>query len=195
MKQKLYEEIDGFENENENGNGPSYKDFNIGFRYLEGALCETLRLYPSVPTIGRDCKNDIVLPIKDENGNHHVIRSGDFVLSSQYVMGRCPRIWGEDCLEFKPERWKEKGINTFDQYKFVSFNINPRLCLGKQFAMVEAKAFMYYFLREFTFEMVAEKPVEIQTGIILNMKSGLFVRLNVRTESNCSIPPEMAGNT
>ena len=178
VREKLYAEIDGFDDRN--GDGPTYREFNTGFRYLEGALCETLRLHPSVPTIGRDCKRDIVLPIKDENGNNHVIRAGESIYSSPYVTGRCPRIWGDDCLEFKPERWAEKGINTFDQYTLTIFNINPRLCLGKQFAMMEAKTFMYNFLKKFTFERVDEKPVEICTGVILNMNSGLFVNLKVR---------------
>ena len=71
VKKRVYEEIDSFENE------PSYNDFQTGFRYLEGALCETLRFHPSVPVIGRWCSKDIVLPIKDQNGNNYVIRRGD----------------------------------------------------------------------------------------------------------------------
>merc|ERR1712087_479360 len=140
---------------------------------MEGALCETLRLHPSMPTIGRSAVRDIELPA-DAKGTKHVIRAGDLVLSSGYITGRCPRIWGEDALEFKPERWAAKGINSFDQYKFTSFNVNPRLCLGKQFAMTEAKVFVYHFLRNFKFERVPEKEVIIQSGVILNMKTGLF---------------------
>ena len=179
VKHKLYEEIDGFI---KNGKEATYNDIASGFRYLEGALCESLRLWPSVPVIGRHCEQDIELPAKDINGNNYIIRKGDHVLSSPYVTGRCDKIWGSDVLQFKPERWSEKGINTYDQYTFTAFNINPRLCLGKQFAMTEAKIWMYHFLRNFEFEACKDKKVKIRTGAILNMETGFHIKLGQR---NC----------
>lgn len=124
IKQQIYEEIDSY---HKNGSEPTYNDFVSGFRYLEGALCETLRLWPSVPIVGRDCMKDIVLPAKDANGNNYIIRKGDHCFADNYVLGRSPKIWGDDALQFKPERWAEKGLNTYDQYLFPVFNVNPRL--------------------------------------------------------------------
>uniref|UniRef100_A0A6N2MN06 Cytochrome P450 n=1 Tax=Salix viminalis TaxID=40686 RepID=A0A6N2MN06_SALVM len=44
-------------------------------------------------------------------------------------------IWGEDCQEFKPERWLSPEEDKFeapkDGYKFVAFNAGPRTCLGE----------------------------------------------------------------
>ena len=177
VREKVVAEVDGFEGQN--GNGPEYNDVLNGFRYLEGALCETLRLYPSVPCLGRHAERDIELPIKDENGQHYVIRKGDDVLSSPFIQARTPRIWGDDCLEIKPERWT-KGVNTFDQYKFSHFNVSPRLCLGKQFAITEAKTFMYHLFKNFTFELVTDKPMEFVSGVILNFKGGLMVKVRAR---------------
>ncbi|UZJ51999.1 hypothetical protein CBS101457_001319 [Exobasidium rhododendri] len=57
-----------------------------------------------------------------------------------------PEIWGEDCLEFKPERFLEKGedgrsrVKEFSQFKFHSFNAGPRMCLGKTLAIYEGMA-------------------------------------------------------
>eukprot|EP01084_Bolivina_argentea_P246297 412224_1 len=178
VKNKLLAEINSYNNGDRQE--PSYRQFVSGFRYLEGVLCESLRLHPSVPVIGRSCAKDIVLPIKDVNGNNYVIRKGDDVLTSPFVCGRCPKIWGSDALIFKPDRWKEKGINTYDQYQFSAFNIAPRLCLGKQFAITEAKVYMYYFLKNFTFERTRDGEISIKQGAILNMENGLFVKLNVR---------------
>ena len=174
VRDQLYAEVDAYSKE------PSYGEFISGFRYLEGALCETLRLWPSVPFIGRCAMRDFEIPVERDCGvGNYVIREGDLVLSSCYVSGRNPNIWGEDCLEFKPERWKEKGINTFDQYTFSSFNINPRLCLGKQFAMTEAKVFMFHFLKRFTFERDEKTEVIIKNGVILNINE-LVLRLRLR---------------
>ncbi|XP_069146176.1 alkane hydroxylase MAH1-like [Solanum lycopersicum] len=67
--------------------------------YLHGALCETLRLFPSV-AIEHKLPHDFdILP-----SAHHVSPNTRVVLSL-YTMGRMESIWGEDRLEFKPERW------------------------------------------------------------------------------------------
>ncbi|KAJ0098003.1 hypothetical protein Patl1_27587 [Pistacia atlantica] len=51
-------------------------------------------------------------------------------------------IWGDDCLEFKPQRWiSEKGrIKHEPSYKFLAFNAGPRTCLGKEVAFTQMKA-------------------------------------------------------
>lgn len=52
---------------------------------------------------------------------------------SDWTMARMPEIWGEDCKEFKPERFLIKGkdgqmrIKEFSQFKFNSFNAGPRM--------------------------------------------------------------------
>ena len=177
-KRKVIAEIDEFADQHPNG--PEYSDILKGFRYLEGALCETLRLNPSVPCLGRVALKDIELPIQDENGKNFVVRKGDDLLSVTYVSARTPRIWGDDCLELKPERWAEKGINSHDQFKFPHFFVGKRLCLGKQFAITESKTFMYYFLKNFDFERVDDKPLELASGVILNFKGAFNVRVSVR---------------
>lgn len=44
-------------------------------------------------------------------------------------------VWyGEDCLEFQPERWLSTDGTKFvyhDSYRFIAFNAGPRICLGK----------------------------------------------------------------
>eukprot|EP01084_Bolivina_argentea_P184595 318362_1 len=156
---------------------PTFKQFQTQFGYLEGALCESLRLHPPVPLNMKGCILDTKLPIKDECGKNYVIRKGDRVFISHYTMGRCPKIWGDDPLTFEPNRWKAKGMNTYNQYEFGVFNVAPRMCLGKTFAMTEAKVFMYYFLKNFEFERVKDSPVIVKNGAILNMDTGLHIHL------------------
>eukprot|EP01084_Bolivina_argentea_P314323 544432_1 len=159
---------------------PTYSDFGEGFRYLECALCETMRLWPPVPINYKGCIKDVVLPIKDKNGKNYVIRKGDQVLIDHYVNGRDPKYWPNP-LKFDPDRFdKKKGINTYDEYVYGVFNIAPRGCLGKKFAILEAKVFMYYFLKAFEVEKVKDKNVMMKTGAILNMATGFYVNLKER---------------
>ncbi|KAK9927165.1 hypothetical protein M0R45_024364 [Rubus argutus] len=66
--------------------------------YLKAALSETLRLYPSVPQDFKHTVNDDILP------DGTFVPAGSSVTYSIYAIGRMKFIWGEDCLEFKPER-------------------------------------------------------------------------------------------
>ena len=86
--------------------------------YLHGAICEALRLFPPLPFERKKAIKPDVLP------SGHKIESNTMILYSFYAMGRCEEIWGEDCLEFKPERWiSNKGqIVHVPSYKFISFN-------------------------------------------------------------------------
>ncbi|MCL7040711.1 hypothetical protein MKW94_025591 [Papaver nudicaule] len=70
-----------------------------GLVYLHAALCESLRLYPAVPINSKTVLNEVVLP------DGSLIKPGTQILIPFYSVGRMPWIWGEDCLEFKPERW------------------------------------------------------------------------------------------
>ena len=171
--QKLYAEVDEFDAI------PNFADFNQKFMYLEKTLCESLRLHPSVPFLGRRCVKDIKLPQIEGEDRAYTVREGNVVLVSNYTMARNPNVWGTDACEFKPDRWV-KGLNTFDQYKFSVFNINPRLCLGKKFAIQEAKIFCYYFLKNFEFEMKKGHVVQMRGGAILNMENGLPIILRLR---------------
>ena len=60
---------------------------------------------------------------------------------------------------FKPERWMTpgRGIQTFDQYIFPVFNAGPRICLGKDLALYEAKTLLVELVRRFKFEIPPEK--------------------------------------
>ncbi|KAA8543759.1 hypothetical protein F0562_022064 [Nyssa sinensis] len=79
--------------------------------YLKAALAETLRLYPSVPEDFKYVVSDDVLP----DGTQ--VPAGSTVTYSIYSVGRMKTIWGEDCLEFKPERWLSTAGNRFEPPK------------------------------------------------------------------------------
>ncbi|KAA8530940.1 hypothetical protein F0562_005601 [Nyssa sinensis] len=76
--------------------------------YLHATLCETLRLFPPVPFQRRVAIQPDILP-----SGHRVDPKTTKVVLSSYAMGRTKSIWGNDSLEFKPERWVlEKDLDT-----------------------------------------------------------------------------------
>ncbi|CAG8440405.1 8104_t:CDS:2 [Funneliformis mosseae] len=154
----------------------NYENIKL-FQYTQAAFYETLRLHPIVPKTLRICLKDDVLP------NGIPIYAGDMVNWSSWSMGRDERIWGNDAKQFNPERFfnSEDGLKP-SQYKFVSFNAGPRLCLGQHFATVEAIMLATAVLRKFKFEMVPGQkcPPDYARSITLPMKDPLLVKVRYR---------------
>ncbi|CDO99497.1 unnamed protein product [Coffea canephora] len=146
--------------------------------YLKAALAETLRLYPSVPEDFKYVVSDDVLP----DGTH--VPAGSTVTYSIYSMGRMKTVWGEDCMEFKPERWLSTAGDRFEQpkdvYKFVAFNGGPRTCLGKDLAYLQMKSVASAVLLRYRLSLVPGHGVEQKMSLTLFMKHGLKVYLSPR---------------
>ncbi|CAK7331292.1 unnamed protein product [Dovyalis caffra] len=146
--------------------------------YLKAALAETLRLYPSVPEDFKYVVADDVLP----DGTY--VPAGSTVTYSIYSVGRMKSIWGEDCLEFKPERWLSPEGDRFeppkDGYKFVAFNAGPRTCLGKDLAYLQMKSVASAVLLRYRLSLVPGHRVEQKMSLTLFMKKGLHVFLQPR---------------
>lgn len=145
--------------------------------YLKAALSETLRLYPSVPQDFKTIVNDDVLP------DGTFVPAGSSVTYSIYAIGRMKFIWGEDCLEFKPERWLSsdgKKMELQDSYKFVAFNGGPRICLGKDLAYLQMKSIAAAVLLRHRLTVVPGHRVEQKMSLTLFMKYGLKVNVHPR---------------
>lgn len=68
------------------------------------------------------------------------VKAGESVVWSDWTMARLPEVWGEDCAEYRPERFYDAEKNScreFSQWKFHAFNGGPRVCLGKTLAVYE----------------------------------------------------------
>ncbi|XP_058186064.1 alkane hydroxylase MAH1-like [Rhododendron vialii] len=144
--------------------------------YLHSALCESLRLYPPVPFQHKEpCQPDI-LP------SGHRVDSKMKIMFSLYAMGRMNFIWGDDCSEFKPERWISEGgtIKHEPSYKFLAFNAGPRTCLGKEVAFTQMKAVAAAIIHNYDVRVVEGHHVRPNVSIILYMKHGLKVRVTRR---------------
>ncbi|GLT69788.1 hypothetical protein SLA2020_419100 [Shorea laevis] len=145
--------------------------------YLEAALSESLRLYPSVPMDIKEVVEDDVFP----DGN--MVKRGARVHYCIFSMARMESIWGKDCLEFKPERWinKDGQFVSENNFKYSVFNAGPRLCLGKKFAYMQMKMVAASILLRYEVTVVEGHQVYPKLTTTLYMKHGLLVTLKHRS--------------
>jgi len=144
--------------------------------YLQAALSESLRLYPSVPIEVKEVVQDDVLP------DGSIVKKGARVFYCIFAMGRMDSIWGENCLEFKPERWIKDGkFVSENQFKYAVFNAGPRLCLGKKFAYLQMKMVAASILLRYSVKVVEGHDAIPKMTTTLYMKNGLLVTLMPRS--------------
>ncbi|KAJ0988052.1 hypothetical protein J5N97_006408 [Dioscorea zingiberensis] len=159
----------------------AYHDNNLHcLIYLHAALLESLRLYPPVPFEHKGVHRKDVLPSGEEVDERRM------VLVSLYAMGRMEGIWGEDCMEFRPERWiSESGkIKHEPSYKYFVFNCGPRSCLGRALAFTQMKAMAAAMIKSFEFHVERGHVARPKLSILLHMKDGLMVRVRKREEDH-----------
>ncbi|KAH7913646.1 cytochrome P450 [Hygrophoropsis aurantiaca] len=138
----------------------------VGLPYLDAVCRETLRLYPPVTGVLRAPRQDIVLPfgnpIKGVDGKelHEVlVPKNTNIMVSILGSNRNPEIWGEDALEWKPERWlsplpktvTEAGIPGVYSH-LMTFIGGGRSCIGFKFSQLEMKVVLATLIETFSFK-------------------------------------------
>ncbi|MED6155496.1 hypothetical protein PIB30_005696 [Stylosanthes scabra] len=110
-------------------------------------LNEVLRLYPPGLFFSRTVDKDI----KMENLS---LPAGVKVTLPILYIHHDRELWGDDAKEFKPERFSE-GIAkaTKGRLSYFPFGWGPRICIGQNFSLMEAKIFLTLLLQSFTFEL------------------------------------------
>lgn len=160
------------------------KDIVVSFEqlrelhYLNGAVHESLRLFPPVQFDSKFAQEDDVLP------DSTLVRKGTRVTYHPYAMGRMERVWGTDCQQFKPERWLKDGrFVPVNPFKYPVFQAGPRVCLGRELALVEMKAVALALIRRFDIR-VAEPdraPVFVP-ALTATISGGLPVKVRGRRD-------------
>jgi len=158
VQARLVEEVDRVLPQ---GTDPSLKLVSASsMPYLHGVIYEALRLYPPVPNDQKAASVDDVTPdgIK--------VAKGTVVMVNVWAMGRDPTRW-ETPEEVKPERWIP--FTAPAPHEFPVFQAGPRICLGVDMALFEAKLLLGRLFQRFTFELLAGEKEKITYANTITM--------------------------
>ncbi|KAL3661924.1 hypothetical protein V7S43_013216 [Phytophthora oleae] len=181
VQKRIVEELESLKPETGSSIAPLTFEDMKSMKYLEAVVYESLRLYPSAPY-------NIRIAVEDDHfPDGTFVPAGAEIVYSPWCMGRSEAFWGEDSLEFRPERWLEMDKRP-SAYEFPVFQAGPRLCLGMNMAVLETKLFLATTLRRLH---VAIAPGEKhERGYVLKtvlfMDGGLPLQLTPRSQSPLS---------
>ncbi|XP_037953656.1 probable cytochrome P450 9f2 [Teleopsis dalmanni] len=176
---KLYEEIQNLTRDIKS-KAPTYEQLQ-GMKYLDMVVSEVLRKWPAAATIGRECNKDFVY----EDDNEKIeIKKGESIWIPIAGIHRDPRYY-ENPEKFDPERFSEENKDNIKPFTYLPFGSGPRICIASRFAQLEAKALIYFLVRDFSIKQTSKTtiPMELSAATFqLIPKSGFWLKLVPRIQ-------------
>ncbi len=151
------------------GGRPVGADDLDALTYTGQVIQEALRLYPPIWAISRRA-------IADDQVGPWKIPAGSIVSICPWVMHRRPDLW-EQPSRFDPERFAPGASPTTDKYAYLPFGAGPRVCIGAQLAMMEAKIILASVIQRYRVEVHAPDDIAIQSRMSLGPRDGMPARL------------------
>lgn len=158
-----------------NGRTPQIQDFGQ-MKYTKAVIEESLRITPPGWIISRST-------IEDDQLGPFKVPAKSMILLSPYLIHHSPRYW-ENPQAFDPERFfgvnAEKAKQQLAECSYIPFTTGPRICTGRNLAMVEATLFLSNLIQKFKLDLKPGHVVTREGGFTLNLKGGLFLNLTKR---------------
>ncbi|XP_058816028.1 cytochrome P450 6d1-like [Topomyia yanbarensis] len=171
VMQKLLNEID---ETLAKSNGDINYDVVKQMKYLDLCVKETLRKYPGLPILNRECTQDYRVP-----NSKMVIRKGTQVVIPLRAYGMSEEYFPEPD-RYSPERF-EGATKNFDDKAYFPFGEGPRNCIGSRMGEMITKIGLIFLLSSFNFAATKGPKIEFSPAVVpLVPKGGISLRITRR---------------
>ncbi|MEL6476181.1 MAG: cytochrome P450 [Pseudomonadota bacterium] len=151
------------------GDGPAEAQHLDRLGYARQVIEEAMRLYPPAGMLSRTAREE------DEICGRQ-IRKGDTVILPIYALHR-HRLWWENADQFDPENFAPAKTKGRNRYLYLPFGAGPRICIGMNFALIEAQIILASLMARFRFTpMAGVAPVP---EMVMTLRPAGGVRLQV----------------
>ncbi len=139
---------------------------------VQQVLKESMRLYPPVPLLARQC-------VAGTRLNGIEVMPGATVAMPIYALHRHAKRW-EDPDAFDPARFAPEREAKIPRYQYLPFGAGPRICIGMAFAMIEATAMLATLLQKARFSPVPGRDPYPLARVTLQPGGGLSLKVDIR---------------
>lgn len=154
------------------GTGPISFDKLRSLSYTRAVFREAMRLYPPITFIPRVATEPTRL------GGYRVKR-GAMLMISPWVIHRHEAHWPKPHV-FEPQRFTGDGERSHRPGTYLPFGLGPRVCVGADFAAIEASLIMAELLRSFDFEILEPETVRPVARLTTRPREEIRARVHKR---------------
>lgn len=141
--------------------------------YLEMCLKESLRRLPAVWIFAREAQTDLRL-------GDYFFPKGSILAISPLALGRNAKYFDEP-EAYRPERWTREFERSLPKGAYVPFAAGPRVCLGKQFAMMEMRIILGTLIQNVDINVLEGFEPDLRPELSLNPgERGMQMRVRFR---------------
>jgi cytochrome P450 len=134
--------------------------------FIRQVLEEAMRLYPPVGLLARTV-------IAQDELCGRIMRPADILFLPIWALHRHELLWDRP-TEFRPDRFAADSKEVRDKYQYLPFGAGPRVCVGADFAMMQAQIILATILQHFRFAPSQPHPHPVMM-MTVRPEPGVFV--------------------
>lgn len=145
---------------------PAWEDLPK-LKKLQAIVLETLRLYPSIWSIPRNC-------LEDDKFSGFDIPKGAALVLHIYALHRNPRYWDRPD-SFYPERFLQPDPDRHP-FAFLPFGSGPHQCVATHLAPMEMTIILAMIAQKFTWKLNKKTTIRLDSCMSLRPKNSLIIQ-------------------
>lgn len=141
-------------------------------KFIDLCVKETLRKYPALPILNRECTKEYPIP-----GTDHKIPKGTAVVISLLGLHR-DECYFPDAERYNPDRFDS---DNFDAKAYLPFGEGMRNCIAYRMGILATKVALVTFLSKFKLDAMNKHEIEfVPNTITLEAKGGIKLKVSHR---------------